>query len=216
MTVALDDIVNNAQIILHDTGGDRWDSTELDEWGSYGQTAVVIRKPDAYVKNEAFILVAGTRQSIDGLVLIDINRNMGTDGSTPGAIITEVEKKVMDAIDPDWHTASASATAQHWMHDRRDPKKFWVYPQQPASSFGYVDAIWSAAPPEISAGDNISIDDIYRDVLLDYILFRAYSKDAAIQPNAQARATAHGQMFLDALGSKETIEELYKSENLGE
>jgi len=215
MTTALNDIVNDAEVILQDTGNDRWDAADLAGWGSLGELAIVIRKPDAFVKNEAFILVAGTRQSIAGLVVVDIVRNMGTSGTTVGNIITKVEKEVMDAIDPTWHTATASATVKHWMNDRRDPKKFWVHPPQPTSSFGYVDAIWSAAPDTIGVGENLNLDDIYREIILDYILFRAFSIDAAIAPHAKERSVAHGQFFLNALGSKETIEELYSKENLG-
>ena len=214
MTTALNDIVDDAEDILHDTGNDRWTAIRLARWGAYAETAICLRKPDAYVKNESFVLVAGTRQSIAGTVLMDIVRNMGTDGSTEGAVITKVEKAAMDAIDPDWHTATASATIKHWMHDLRDPKKFYVYPQQPSSGFGYVDAIWSEAPASIGVGDNITLDDIYRAIILDYILFRAYAKDAALHPNAAARAGAHAQMFIDALGSKERIEAFYATEGV--
>jgi len=212
MSTAVNDIVERAEIILHDERNDRWDASELVDWISHGEAAIVVRKPDAYITNEAFILVEGTLQSISGTVLIDIVRNMGTDGTTEGASITRVDKAVMDAIDSLWHTATASATAEHWMHDRRDPKKFWVYPPQPSSSFGYVQGIYSATPSEVSAGSNINLDDVYRDVLLDYVLFRAFSKDAGIHPNAAARANIHCQLFLSAIGSKETIEEVYAAE----
>lgn len=214
MTTALNDIVDNAEITLHDPDNDRWDATELAEWGSYAQNAIVLRKPDAYMKNESFVLVAGTRQAIAGTVVINITRNMGTDGSTAGAVITRVNLVTMDAILPSWHTATASATIKHWIHDLRDPKNFWVYPPQPSSGFGYVDAIWSEAPPSIGVGANITLDDIYKTIILDYILFRAYAKDAALHPNGAARATAHAQMFLNALGSKEKVEEFYAKEGV--
>jgi len=213
MATAVNDLVDRAETLLHDEGNDRWDAADLIIFGSHGEVAIITRKPDAYVKNEAFVLVEGTLQTVDGTVLIDIVRNMGTDGSTEGAAITKVDKVVMDAADPDWHTATASATVKHWMADLRDPKRFWVYPPQPSSSFGYVQGVWAATPSELSAGGNINLDDIYKDALLDYILFRAFSIDASLHPNAAARALKHGQLFLDAIGSKESIEQLYDTEN---
>jgi len=213
MTVAVNDIIDKAEIVLHDTSNARFSAAELIGWLNSGTKAIAARKPDVYVKNEAFVLVAGTKQSITGATLIsDITRNMGIGGSTPGAIITKVNKKDMDMADPDWHTETASATVKHWMYDKNNPSDFWVYPPQPSISFGYVDAIWFAVPPVVVAGANINIDDIYEPVILDYILFRAYSLDAAIHPNAAQRSVAHGQLFIDSLGSQETVEQLIVSE----
>lgn len=215
MTIALNDIVNVAETILLDTGNDRWSAADLCTFGSYAETAIVLRKPDAYVKNLAFILVAGTKQTIsDAILIFDIFRNMGTAGTTPGTVITKVEKGVMDAVLPSWHTADASATVKHWMYDPDDPQTFLVYPPQPTSGFGYVDGKWSAFPPAITVGSNITLDDIYREPILDYILFRAYSVDGALAPNAAQRATAHAQLFLNSIGSKESIEEFYTREGV--
>lgn len=216
MATTVQSVVDNAEKILHDTTNVTWSAADLAEWCSYGQAAIVTRKPDAYVKHEAFILVAGTVQSIsDAVILFDITRNMGTGGSTPGNAITRINREVLDAVLPSWPAATASATVKHWMYDPKDAKRFHVYPPQPASGFGYVDGVWSALPDSIGIDDNITLDDIYRDPLLDYILFRAFSIDAAISPYAAQRATAHAQMFLNSIGSKETVEEFYAKEAAG-
>ena len=46
---------------------------------------------------------------------------------------------------------------------------------------------------------NISLPDIYGNVLQDYILYRAYTKDSEYAGNAQ-RAQAHYAAFANALG----------------
>ena len=46
---------------------------------------------------------------------------------------------------------------------------------------------------------NISIPDIYANALLDYILYRAYSKDSEYAGNAQ-RAQSHYGAFVNTMG----------------
>ena len=47
----------------------------------------------------------------------------------------------------------------------------------------------------------ISIDDVYANCLLDYVLYRSYQKDSEFAGNAQ-RAMMHYQSFANALGVK--------------
>jgi hypothetical protein len=91
------------------------------------------------------------------------------------------------------------------MFDDRDPKHFYVYPPQPAANPGYVEIIYSSAPSAASADGNISIDDVYANALLDYILYRAYSKDADYAANNQ-RALGHFQAFQLSLQKKDIVE----------
>jgi hypothetical protein len=93
------------------------------------------------------------------------------------------------------------------MYDARDPKVFYVYP--PAASTGAsVELVYSAYPTDITepadgavysaVSGNISLPDIYGNVLADYILYRAYTKDSEYAGNAQ-RAQAHYAAFQAAL-----------------
>ena len=51
----------------------------------------------------------------------------------------------------------------------------------------------------------ISLDDIYANALLDFILYRAYSKDAEFAANA-VRSNAHLTAFGSSLGVKTKID----------
>jgi len=83
-----------------------------------------------------------------------------------------------------------------------------VYPPQHATA-GQVEEVYSASPTDLSAlTDTITLDDIYSGVLLDYILYRAYSKDADLSPSAPQRAVAHYNSFLSSLGAKGQIEQI--------
>ena len=198
--------LSKVQTILQDTTGIRWPiDGELLGWLNDGQREVVLHKPEASVKNESLSLSVGsTKQSIpaSGIMLVDVIRNMGAAGSTPGKAIRLVTRDVLDAQRPDWHSdTNDGGTIQHFMYDPRDPKTFYVYPKAPATAH-YIEVVYSAAPTDCATtAATIGVDDIYANALLDYVLYRAYSKDAEYAANGQL-AMAHYTAFMNALGVK--------------
>jgi len=208
-TITGTNIVTRASIILQDTTGVRWPQTdELLLWLNDGQREIVLRKPQAYAQNAVVALVQGTKQSIPdaGIQLLDVIRNMGTGGATPGRAITRIDRQILDEQRPNWHAETASAETKHYMFDPRDPKHFYVYPPQHATP-GQVEEVYASSPTDLSAlASTITLDDIYSGVLLDYLLYRAYSKDADLTPSAPQRAVAHYNSFLASLDAKGQIE----------
>jgi hypothetical protein len=203
-------IIERAAIVLQDTTGVRWPQLEeLLPWLNDGQREIVLRKPDAYAQNAVVAMVAGTKQTIpaSGIQLLDVIRNMGTGGATPGRAVTRIDREILDEQRPDWHSETASAETKHYMFDPRDPKHFYVYPPQHATP-GKLEMVYAASPTDLSAlANTITLDDIYAGVLLDYILYRAYSKDADLSPSAPQRAVAHYNAFLASLGAKGQIDQ---------
>ncbi len=201
-------VIEKAQIILQDTTGVRWPSeTELLGWLNDGQLEVMVFKPNANVKNTAVKLVAGTKQALpdDGVQLIDMVRNMGTNGTTPGRAIRIVMREILDAQMPTWHLATPAAEVKHYMYTMLDPKNYYIYPPQPASNQGYAELVYGATPALATINGPITIDDIYQNVLVDYILYRAYSKDTEYAAD-QNRAANHQSTYIAALTGKMKIE----------
>lgn len=191
MTTKTSTILSRAATLLQDASNVRWTLLELFGYISDGQKEVCIHKPSAYTKVSSVLLVEGTKQTLpsDGLSLFDVVRNMGTGGSTPGNAIRLTPRELMDVNSPGWHSSTASATAKHYTYDSKNTKVYYVYPPQPAASQGYVEIIYGAVPPDLVAPGAytvlssydavlIDLDDIYANPLVDYVLFRAYSKDA--------------------------------------
>lgn len=207
-TIIARTVIEKAQIILQDTTGVRWPSdTELLGWLNDGQLEVMVFKPNANVKNIAVKLVAGTKQSLpsDGVQLIDVVRNMGTNGNTPGRAIRIVMREILDAQVPNWHAATPAADTKHYMYSMLDPKNYYVYPPQPASGQGYAEVIYGATPAAATINGAIALDDIYQNVLVDYILYRAYSKDTEYAAD-QNRAATHQSAYIAALTGKAKVE----------
>jgi hypothetical protein len=191
---------------LQDATGVRWDSTELLGWLNSGQREMLIYKPNANVKALAVKLAAGTRQSLpdDAVQLIDVTRNMGTDGNTPGRAIRQTQREALDATRPTWHSDTASAVVKHFIFNPLDPKAFYNYPPQPATGQGYVETVYGAVPVDATANSTISVDDIYETILLDYMLYRAFSKDSEYAD--QNKADKHFNVFVTALTGTSRVE----------
>ena len=208
------EILDRAGIILQDTTNIRWPTDELLDWLNDGQREIVLRKPDSYTKSESVSLTASeTKQNLPsgGIQLIDVVRNMGigAPGATPGRAITRTERYILDSQRPDWNTETGSDASKHYMFDERNPKVFYVYPPQSATP-GSVEIVYSAAPDALAtSAASITLDDIYASALLDYVLYRAYSKDADIAPSAPQRAVGHYEAFLKSLGAQEEGESRY-------
>lgn len=195
-------VISRAQIIIQDATGTRWPEPELLDWLNDGQREVVLFKPNACVKNKSVPLVAGTKQVIpsDGIALVAVRRNMGVNGTTPGEVITLIDRRIMDDQRRGWHVDDPDTTVVHYMFEQDDQKHFYVYPPQPATPH-QVELVFSAAPDSVTAEQALSIDDIYANALVDYIVYRAFSKDVDYAAN-DGRADLHYRRFASALGIK--------------
>jgi hypothetical protein len=196
-TITAQSLIDKAATILQDATSTRWPAEELLDWLNDGQREVVLFKPDANPVSATVALVEGTKQSIpsEGLQLLDVIRNMA--GTSPGLAVRLIGRRTLDEQLPDWHKSTSVSEAKHYLFDERDPRTFWVYP--PSDGTGEAEILYSAAPSDIAANDTLGVDDTYANALLDYILYRAYLKDADYAANDQRASNQH-QRFMQALG----------------
>lgn len=202
------DILDRASIILQDNTNVRFPNDELLKFFNDAQKEVVLHRPDANMQNASFTPVDGSKQTIPGtgLRLIDVVRNVG------GYAITQIDRKILDETLPNWHNTVQNATkkVEHFIFDPADPKTFYVYPKAVAVS-DVIEIIYSAAPTDVAISNfatdttKISLDDIYVNCILDYILYRSYQKDSEFAGNAQ-RSMMHYQGFANALGVKTQVD----------
>ena len=202
-------VVENAKLVLQEitAAGTRWTNEELIGWLNEAYQAIVQIKPDASSINATLTLDPGTRQQIpqDGLRLIDVVRNVADTSDQLGILVTS--RRALDTTRRSWHADDASVNIEQFVFDDQDPTHFYVYP--PAE----VEIIYSAvpAPHDVTLGleglrdEPIKLNDSYAPVITDYILYRAYSKDAAHAANLN-RAQMHLQAYMNALGQKVQID----------
>lgn len=208
-TVTAQAIINRARVTLLDDaslpggGGTTWDRPslpgELFEHLQSALLAIAVLKPSAFTLTLAHRLVPGVRQAIPDTAhaLVNITRNLGSDGLVPGRAITPVDMNHLSHSDPDWTTAPASAVVEHWMRDERETKAFYVYPPQPAQP-SMIELIVGGTPTIADPDDAIPIDDIYEQALYLFVLSHAYAKNAVRGDNA--KADGYYNRFLQMLG----------------
>ncbi len=197
-------VIDKAKLILQETtvDGIRWTNAELLGWLNEAYQKIIGFKPNANASNNSFTCVAGTKQSLpsDGVYLLDVVRNLAGDKS----VVTPTKRSVLDATRRGWHGETPSDSVNHFVYDDQDPSNFYVYP--PATTSATVEIIYAAVPaPHLIAAltddSAISLDDRYAPTITDYILMRAYTKDADFAGNAQ-RMSYHENLFMTSLGLK--------------
>jgi len=180
------DIIDRVRIVLNDAAGTRWPNAELFQWITDAQLLIALVRPDEVNATANKALDAGTKQTIpsDGLRLLDVKRNLKDAEGTPGRAIRIIEQSDLDLFNPDWHTATQSLEIKHYVYDNRENLAFWVYP--PAKVGARVEVLYSRNPGKVTATtDTLAVRDIYQEVLVNYVLFRAYGKDADYANNTQ-------------------------------
>lgn len=205
MAIKVQVIVNDARNALLDEGSTkRWSDDDLTLFFNSAVLQLALVRPDSTSKTASVLLSSGTKQSIptDGLSLIDIPRNMGTDGNTPGNAILKADRAQLDTYNRSWHTDAASATVKNYTYDERSPKVFYVYPKNDGT--GYVEMAYSAAPARVASADiattDIPVPDVYYGSLKDWMLREAYQVEVSLV--SEERARRYERSFYQSLGLK--------------
>lgn len=199
-------IIDKASLLLGDASQTRWFVSELLSYLNDGQTEIALLVPNCNPVTVSVQLVAGSRQTapVDSIRINGFVRNMGVGGNTPGRVIREVKRAYMDAYVPNWTSSTANAEVIHAIYDAEDDNQtYYVYPPQPATP-AQIEIVHSKIPsliPNANVGTKITIADYYSNALLDYVLYRAFSKDSEYGNQAQ-RSASHYSAFANAIGVK--------------
>lgn len=214
------DILTSASDILLDAGFVHWTLPELVRWLNLGLDAVTLQKPSASAVTVEVELVRGTMQTLPAgyVSILRPIRNVRGPGAdrNPRKRITVVSEPSLTQLNPAWddeYSVPFAQQAKHFVFDEANPKAYYVYPGNDGT--GMLEMVLSAIPEKITAtGDvdklesyavQLPLDETYHDALLDYTLYRAWSKDAQFAGAAQ-RAALHYQQFANSLGIKVTVE----------
>jgi hypothetical protein len=222
MPIIARDILTQARVILQDGGATRWPLTELVTWLNAGLRELPMRMPSATATNFVLALVAGTKQTLPDAYasLIRVNRNVtGIFPAHVGSMaVTPIVREILDAQNPHWHDPVRTpfrAMVRHVMSDPYDQRTYYVYPGNDGT--GQIECLMSAIPVAVavtggadpedidSYGMSIAVQSIFQSALVDYVLYRAFSKDMQLA-GAADRAGAHYGQFTAALDTKAALE----------
>ena len=190
------------------TGGDDGSIGLLDFLNAAVQS-VALQRPDVCAVTESILLESGMRQRLprrnvhgatrDARFLIELIRNMGTDGEHPGPAITSVTPALLMAWAAATHT---SPTVENYAYDRvTSPNVFFVYPAVPERPDVWVEATYSAAPETVSSPEQeFPLPAEYAEAVQHHMLASVLGGDN--ESGNVSRATYHMQLYSAAMGIK--------------
>lgn len=206
MTIYASDIINSVAKVLNDVSFVRWPLADHYAYMTEGLRTCVIIQPRSHQVTISQKLTAGsTRQVLpaDAISLIDITRNMGTDGLTPGYSITIADRQALDTANASWHTAPTSTYVNNYTYDDRAPNTFYVTPPPSLTVNVYIELVYSKNPSVVTAlTQALDILDIYQAPLVEYQLFRCFGVNTASAEDRQL-SQQHLGYFYAMLDQKE-------------
>lgn len=211
MPTTLAQIMGRFNEVTQDDPPKRWPIPVRVDWVNEAYKQIVVILADATATSAVRPLAPGVRQRLTDPASINLPnayRMMDCVANATGQAVRRIPAAVMDGLVPDWRRSPSSLRIEHWMFDDRNPLEFLVFP--PAAAGAECLILYSAMPeahaiPDAPAlpdlTETLRIPDIYTPAVLDYLLYRAYLKDADDQSNF-TRATTFYQGFTQGLTGK--------------
>lgn len=203
------EIIDEVRYIIHDQNAStyRWTDIELIGYINAGVRQTIQLIPESNAVSETVQITNSiARQTLPsgGVALIKVGRNASTDGTTFEGTIRRVEKDALDTYDPDWESdvtlkADAANFFEHWCHDSKEPKTYYLYPPNSGST-RYIEIVHGKIPTALTAvGNTFPLDDEYINAIVMYTVYRALTKESRDTiPDAYRQEL--WQNYLTALG----------------
>jgi hypothetical protein len=204
------ELFNEVRRIIHDedAANYRWSDAELIEYLNAGTRQIAGLVPEANtvetIEDTGTSRVARQALPAGGIKFIRVARNYADDGTTPQGTVRYCEKDVLDSYDPDWEydttvKADGANYFEHFCHDSREPKVYYVYPV-PAADNKKLAVVYSTTPTAVTlVADTFPLDDEYINGAIMYLVYRALTKESrSTMPDAYRKEL--WQNFMVALG----------------
>lgn len=212
MYMTAQDFVQRFMDAALDQDNTRWKAPEVIRYANDGQRDIAIYRPDAFTVSGLLDTVAGTKQTLpEGATkLLRTVRN-----GANGKVVKIVPHDVLDATVSAWHSAAQSAVVKNVTYDERLPREYYCYP--PSDGNAKIEAVWCVEPTDIPAPTgntkdtctgSVSVRALFVNALLDYVLYRAYAKDAGIPGNFD-KAKLRYSMYAAAMGMETTATQVF-------
>lgn len=191
---------------LQDPDGDRWTAGDLVRYLNDGQLAIATLKPDEVATRAVIAPEPGARQDLPGDALSIIDVRCNAQGRMRA--LSRVDQQDLEAVSRDWQSMPQSLEAVHYMHDSREPRVFYLYP--PVLASATVELVYAQYPKDVPAPSGPTaagvtgetfLEHRWAGPLLDYVLYRAWLRDAEYAGNATL-AAGYLATFTAALGAQ--------------
>ncbi|EIX4511175.1 hypothetical protein MKI77_005216 [Escherichia coli] len=194
----ISEIIGRVNTQLVDQMMVRWPLAELFDYYNDAVRAVILARPDAGASLETLNCVPGARQTLpDGAIqLLDVIC------LSDGSAIKAMPREVLDAQYPDWQTQKG--VPECFISSDLAPRIFWLFPA-PEEEVS-IDVVVSRIPEVAHDLETpVPLEEAYVNPLVDWMLFRAFSKDASGGAES-GLAAQHYESFAQQLGIKQVAD----------
>lgn len=184
-------LLDRASIQLHDETGVDWPDSELLGYLNEALADLVSHQPGEFASTETVTHTTGVRQTLPAgaVALLRVQHALTPTGAASRAA-TMFNFIAMDTVSPIWRRARPGPVRQ-WAYDPRDPRVYWVYPPSDGSQ-ALIELV--REPQALTSVDPLPVSVRFNGALLDYVLYRAYSKDTEYA-GQDGRAALHYQAY---------------------
>ncbi len=165
-------------------------------------TGLSIVTPGSYSANPANPIAqastsgAGTGPTVTGTLVANVLAD--------GPVIRQVDEDTMNRVAPTWQSDPQSATVIHFVYNKDDPKRFYVWP--PAAIGTTVRLTASEVAPALSALTNIiSLDDTWVTAIYYFVMARQHMRNS--DDGNMEKAGQYDTLYWKQLGAEEEARE---------
>lgn len=172
--------------VLLDETKVRWTESELVDWINDGAIEIVRRDPSANPFTASVDLAEGADQLLPS-DLLSLGRFIAiVDGSDIYAAPLPTTQEHLDMLVPGWRgfNAVAPGDIDFVCYNPANRLSFEVFP--PSSGVGTMRVLYGKKPSVAVSGENVPVPDQYCPALVDYALYRAFSKDDPASEDSSA------------------------------
>jgi len=178
-----------------------------------GCRMIAILRPDASTETEPVTLKAGALQHLPDKAQRLLQGCYRMEGEQPTTPLELVNRSDLDRLDPGWQNREATEDVQELMYDERFPKTYWCYP--PAVEGLQLQLSFSVMPKRVaSEDDDFPLSEKYIPVVIEWVLYLMWSRDAENSMNQQ-RASEHRNQFYAMLQIKTQADQMVSPINEG-
>lgn len=172
--------------------------------------------PRSHTDSRILKMAPSTRQvcPADGVELVDVIQNFGTDGVTAGPAIRETTLDVMRALLPGWEADPPADVTQHFIRLPESKVSFLIYPRSTGNNYLLTRVTTIPAKVLWDAGGDwklaiIPIDDTFSHAIINGMVYIAFDDDSDT-PGNTPRSQLYYQRFLQDLGIRLQKEQKYR------
>jgi len=205
MAFPVSKIADRASSILNDLEQVRWTASELLLWCEEAIDQLLRFVPKAGAETKVLKLTTGkSRQEFpDVREILEVTVNTDGTGTPVGPSITLTTRHSLDACASEWRNEEGEFVRQWVYEPEHNASTFWVYPY-PGDEL-WVEATVVMQQDITSLSVVVPIGKQYISTLVNYVMFRAMSKNADFGGNAQT-AIAYLNAFYTDTGQYELIQ----------